>query len=254
LISIRAFRAIRGFKIRIFIFPETLPIFFLCRGVMNTTFQNPFLIPPQVESPQSRSWGFGFAFGFQGPEQSTMTPVDIQPEDPDAFDRGVLAGQDAAINGLSLPQQCVDLNAEGGIGPHLVLDAPDAGLFIADIIHAVRGAAGGIAGGIAGGVIFFINLSIALETFTDDPDARLAEAASALQAKLQEMGFNQSVELFIGGGVDTSVADCELMLTPIFRNKDAAVTAAKGIGRPHWLVVSWRTDQSGGATVVANSD
>jgi hypothetical protein len=219
--------------------------------MMNTTLQNPFLIPPQVESPQSRSWGFGFAFGFQGPEQSTMTPADIQPEDADAFDRGVLAGQDAAINGLSLPQPCVDLNAEGGIGPHLVVDAPDAVFWIADIVHAVKEAS--LAGGIGGTVIFFVNLSIALETFTDDPDERLAQAASALQAKLQEMGFNQSMELFLGGGVDTSVAGCELILTPIFRSKDAAVTAAKGLGRPHWLVVSWRTDQSGGATVVANA-
>jgi hypothetical protein len=218
---------------------------------MSTTFQNPFLIPPQVESPQSRSWGFGFAFGFQGPEQSTMTPADIQPEDPDAFDRGVLAGQDAAINGLSLPQPCVDLNAEGGVGLHLVLEVPDAVLWIADLKEAGTLLA---AGSIAGGVIFLLNLSIALETFTDDPDERLAQAASALQAKLQEMGFNQSMELFIGGGVDTSVAGCELMLTAIFRNKDAAVTAAEGIGRPHWLVVSWRTDQSGGATVVASSD
>src|SRR5262245_32396419 len=75
--------------------------------------QNPFLIPPQVEGPQSRSWALGFAFGFQGPEQSTMTPADIDPEDADAFDQGVLAGQDAAINGLSLPEPCIDLNSEG---------------------------------------------------------------------------------------------------------------------------------------------
>jgi hypothetical protein len=63
--------------------------------------QNPFLTPPQVESPQSRSWGIGFAFGFQGPEQSSMTPANIQPEDVDAFNQGVLAGQGTAINGLS---------------------------------------------------------------------------------------------------------------------------------------------------------
>ena len=30
--------------------------------------QNPFLIPPQVESPQSRSCVLGFAFGLQGPD------------------------------------------------------------------------------------------------------------------------------------------------------------------------------------------
>jgi hypothetical protein len=214
---------------------------------MNTNLQNPFLTPPQVESAQSRSWSMGFAFGFQGPEQSTMTPVDIQPEDADAFNQGLLAGQNAAINGLSLPQPCVDVHAEGGLGPHLLMDVPEGLVWIKDLGE-------GLAAGIGGSVIFFVNLSIALETFTDDPDERLTQAASTLQAKLQDMGFNQSMELFIGGGVDISVAGCELMLTSIFRSKDAAITAAKGLGRPHWLVVSWRTDQSGGATVVANSD
>jgi hypothetical protein len=38
--------------------------------------ENPYLTPPQVESPQSRSWGLGFAHGFQGPNQSSMTPND----------------------------------------------------------------------------------------------------------------------------------------------------------------------------------
>jgi hypothetical protein len=191
----------------------------------------------------------GFAFGFQGPEQSTMTPADIQPEDADAFNQGVLAGQDAAINGLSLPQPCVDLHAEGGFGWHLVVDVPEGLMWIKDLGE-------GFAAGIGGSVIFFLNLSIALETFTDDPGERLAQAASSLQAKLQEMGFdqsNQSVALFIGGGVDTSKRGCELMLTSIFRSQDAATNAAKALGRNDWFVASWRTDQSGGATIVASS-
>lgn len=212
--------------------------------------ENPFLTPPQVESPQSRSWGLGFAFGFNGPTHSSMTPADIQPEDPDAFDQGVLVGQDAAINGVPVSQPCVNLNAEGGVGPHLALESPELAMWVADMV----GKKATLAGGIGGGVLFFINLSIALETFTDDPDIRLAQAATALQAQLQKMGFDQSMELFIGGGVDTTVTGCEMMLTPIFGAKDSAVTAASGLGRPHWFVASWRTDQSGGATVVANSD
>lgn len=211
------------------------------------TTENPFLSPPQVESPQSRSWGFGFAFGFQGPEQSAMTPADIQPEDSDTFAQGVLAGQDAAINGLSLEQPCIDLNAEGGVGPHLLLETPEGVMWVADCIE-------GVAGGVVGGALFFVNLSIALETFADDPETKLTNAAAALQAQMPKMGFHGSLELFIGGGVDTSVAGCELKLTAIFRNKDAAVAAAKALSRPHWLVVCWRTDQSGGAKVVDNSD
>lgn len=213
--------------------------------------ENPFLRPPQVESPQSRSWGFGFAFGFQGPAFSSMTPADIQPEDPDAFQQGVLAGQDAAANGLRLDSTCVDLNAEGGIGPHLVLEIPEGASWIAELVHAFTNAAW--AGAVGGTVLLAINLSIALETFTDEPDQRLAQAASALQDQLQRMGFDQSMELFIGGGVDTTVTGCEMQLTAIHRDQDSAVAEATGMGRPHWVVVSWRTDQSGGATVVANS-
>lgn len=211
--------------------------------------ENPFLTPPQVESPQSRSWGLGFAFGFQGPAHSSMAPADVQPEDPDAFEQGVLAGQNAAVSGVPLAQPCINLNAEGGVGPHLALELPEAVMWLADVF----GTGATLAGGIGGSVLFFINLSIALETFTDNPDERLTQAANALQAKLQNMGFDQSMELFIGGGVDTTATGCELMLSSIFREGDAAVTAAKALGRPHWLVASWRTDQSGGATIVSSS-
>jgi hypothetical protein len=188
----------------------------------------------------------GFAFGFQGPQQSTMTSSDIQPEDADAFEQGVLAGQDAAISGLSLPQPCIDLNAEGGFGPHLALELPE-GIMVAKELLKSFGK------GIGGGVIFLINLSIALETFTDDPDQKLTQAASALQAEVQEMGFNQSTETFIGGGVDLEQRGCELLLTPIFRFRDSATNAAQALGRLQWLVASWRTDQSGGASIVASS-
>jgi hypothetical protein len=214
---------------------------------MANAFQNPFLTPPQVPGPQSRSWGFGFAFGFKGPARSSMTPADIQPEDADAFDQGVLAGQNAAIGGIALSQTCVNLHAEGGIGPHLLLEVPEGVMWIADITE-------GLAGGIAGTVLFFINLSIALETFTDDPDKRLSEAANSLKTQIHDMGFEESMEMFIGGGVDISASGCELKLTPIFATNDAAVEAAKALQRPHWLVASWRTDQSGGARVVAQSD
>lgn len=222
--------------------------------------ENPFLTPPQVESPQSRSWGFGFAFGFQGPAFSSMTPADIQPEDPDAFQQGVLAGQDAAANGISLDSTCVDLNAEGGVGGHLALEIPEGVMWLQEAFHAAKAVitaseavGGAIAGAVSGSVLLAINLSIALETFTDDPDQRLAQAASALQEQLQRMGFDQSMELFIGGGIDTAMTGCEMQLTAIHHDQDSAVAEATGMSRPHWVVVSWRTDQSGGATVVANS-
>jgi hypothetical protein len=210
--------------------------------------QNPFLTPPQVESPQSRSWGMGFAFGFQGPEQSTMTPADIQPEDVDAFNQGVLAGQDAAINGLPFNQSCVDLHAEGPDIPEFAGDSiVEGGTLIWSIVKH------GFVPSLLEGVLLVVNLSIALETFSDDPETALQQEATALQQLLQRMGITNSMELFIGGGVDTSQRGCELKLTPIFRSKDPAVNSASALGRDKWFVASWRTDQCGGATIVASS-
>ncbi|HME09426.1 MAG TPA: hypothetical protein VKG25_20370 [Bryobacteraceae bacterium] len=210
--------------------------------------QNPFLTIPQVESPASRSWGLGFAFGFQGPAQSTMTPADIQPEDADAFDSGVLAGQNAAIDGIPFNNPCVDLNAEGPSVPHLAVDGTiEGGITLFAVIKH------GFALSLLDGVLLVVNLSIALETFTDDPDAALEQEAVALQKALQGMGMNKPMELFIGGAVDTSNLGCELKLTPIFRSQEAATASARALGRPNWLVASWRTDQSGGVTVVAFS-
>jgi hypothetical protein len=206
---------------------------------------NPFLTPPQVESPQSRSWAMGFAFGFEGPEQSTMTPADINPGDADAFDQGVLAGQDAAINGLSLATPCADLHAEGPTGPHLAAtEGLEGGVFLYSLVAAHFAAA------VAESVLLVVTLSIALETFVDDPDVALAERAEALKGRLEEVGIAAPMELFIGGAVDTAQQGCELMVTPIFRSQQAATDAARATGRPQWLVVSWRTDQSGGVKVV----
>jgi hypothetical protein len=208
--------------------------------------ENPYLTPPQVETPQSRSWGLGFAFGFQGPPQSSMAPADVQPEDLNTFDEGVLAGQDAAVKGLEISESCIDLNAASPTGSDLALEIPEGVMWIKDLTE-------GLAGGIAGGVLFALNLSIALETFTDDPEQRLTQAAAAVQAALQRMGFGQPLQLFIGGGVDTSIHGCELKLTSIYREQAAAEAAASGVGRSNWLVASWLTNQSGGATVVASS-
>lgn len=209
--------------------------------------QNPFLTLPQVESPQSRSWAMGFAFGFQGPAQSTMTPAEIQPEDADAFNLGVLAGQDASINGLSLAQACVDLNSEGPSVPHFVTDVVGEGGMA---VFSAAELGFHLSGAVAEGILLVVNLSIALETFSDDPDTALEQQAGALQQQLQRVGIENSMELFIGGAVDPSVLGCELMLTSIFRSQDAAANAARALMRPKWLVAAWRSDQSNGIHIV----
>jgi hypothetical protein len=213
--------------------------------------ENPFLTPPQIESGASRSWAMGFAFGFQGPDHSSMTPADIQPEDADAFDLGVLAGQDAAINGLSFAQSCVDLNSEGPSAPHLLVDGTvEGGIAVFSLLKNGFH----LFGSIGEGLIAIVTLSIALETFSDDPDTALEERAGALQSLLQRMGIEDSMVLFIGGAVDLAAFGCELLLTPIFRTQSAAEAAARATGRAKWLVVSWRTDQSNSIDIVAAAD
>ncbi|MFC5740543.1 hypothetical protein [Dyella tabacisoli] len=205
--------------------------------------QNPFLTPPQIEGPKSRSWGRGLVFGFQGPPASVTTPAN--EEDADAFQQGVLAGQQAATNGLDvLTDTCVDLHKESPATADLVPAGFEAVLIGKDIVEAA------FASTIVGAVLLLVDLSANATTHFDDPDKALQADAIALQQLLNDMGINDSMALFIGGGVDNTVAQCELKLTPIFRSQDAARSAALAFARPSYVVVSWRTDQSGGMTLV----
>jgi hypothetical protein len=213
--------------------------------------ENPFLTPPQVEGPESRSWASGFLFGFQGPNFSVSAPSDLPIEDLPAFEMGTLAGQQTAIEGWPTTDQCIDLNVEPPALPHFLGDLIiEGGFTFAGI--ALTGVH--IAGLFFEGIIAIVNLSIALETFSDEPTTALSEAAQGLQAGLLELGITASMDLFVGGGVDLQATGCELVITPIFRSQEAAASAAQALGRSEWLVVSWRTDQSGGMHIVETNN
>lgn len=207
--------------------------------------ENPFLHPPLVESPQSRSWGLGLAFGFQGPPASIPTPTEV--EDSDAFQQGVSAGQLAAANGLEIVNNsCIDLNKEPPtlINPEFGAAGFEAITIAKDLLHAHLGA------GIISGVFFLVELSIALETHFDDPVEGVRDRAQKIQDLLANMGITDSMELFLGGAIDFDTTGCELKLTPIFRTESNARSAAEAIGRSKLLIVKWRTDQSGGMELV----
>ena len=210
--------------------------------------QNPFLAIPQVESPSSRSWESGFLYGFQGPEASAFTQEDVQTEDTDAFSQGVLAGQNAAIGGLDLGAPCIDLNVEGPSAAHFAVDAGAESIFAVATFLGKH-----FMGYTAEGIIAIVNLSIALETFSDDPDTALMERGDRLQAALTNLGFTEPLTLYIGGGVDLNAPGCELKVTPIFRRQSDAVAAARAMGRDRWLVGAWRTDQCGGLEIVESA-
>src|SRR4030095_13041728 len=143
-----------------------------------------------------------------------FTPADIQAEDLDAFDQGVLTGQDAAINGLPLAQPCIGLNAER---PKLIEVGIDGAFSAAAFLRGVAKHGFRLAGGIAEGILAIVTLSIGLETFSDDPLTALNEQANALQELLQRLGIDKPMQLFTGAGVDLENQGCELLLTPIFR-------------------------------------
>jgi hypothetical protein len=206
--------------------------------------ENPYLRPPQVQGPKSRSWALGFTYGFQGPENSSMAPADVQPEDADAFDEGVLVGQGAAINGMDLDPPCIDLNVERPTIEHFALEVGPSAVFFG------MDAAGSLAGGVLGGIHLLFDIVLAIETFADDPSAGLNQGVGQLQERLQQLGFQQPLELYIGAGVDLNQPGCELQMTGIYRYQDGASNAARSMGRQQWLVAKWQTDRSGGATVV----
>jgi hypothetical protein len=170
-----------------------------------------------------------------------ITPDQVEVEDADAFQQGVLAGQTAAIEGLEIvPDPCVDLNRE----PPAILDFSAAGFEAITIRRELIKRAFG--GALFGTVLLLVDLAMALETHFDDPETAMSARATALQSLLTEMGITDSMELFLGGGVDFEETACELKLTRVFRSLNAARDAAQAIGRRSWVVVSWRTDQSGG--------
>jgi hypothetical protein len=207
--------------------------------------ENPFLTPPQVEGPESRSWASGFLFGFQGPAFSVSAPSNLPIEDLDAFEMGSVTGQQAAIDGWPTLYECIDLNVEPPAAGHIFTDLSIEGVFAAATYIGRH-----FAGFFLEGILAIVNLSIALDTFSDDASAALSEAAHGLQESLLELGITASMELFIGGGVDLQAIGCELQMTPIFRSQEDAASAAEALGRSEWLVVAWRTNQSGGMHVV----
>src|SRR6516164_465989 len=147
--------------------------------------ENPFLIPPQVEGPQSRSWGRGFAFGFKGPVESVQPGVDFDVEDVDAFNQGTVFGQDLAIQGLIFTDNpCVDLNREPPPDiPELVFNGRD----IASVVPKIPKFSLKLSGVVFGAITTFIDLSIALKTHFDDPNQALQEYGTRLRDLLMAM-------------------------------------------------------------------
>jgi hypothetical protein len=98
-------------------------------------------------------------------------------------------------------------------------------------------------------VFLVIDVCLAAEDHFPDPEEAVAKPAGRLADLLAGMGITDSMALFLGGGVDMSIGGCELKLTRVFRRLDDARAAAQQMGRPQFIVMSWRTDASGSLTL-----
>lgn len=158
-----------------------------------------------------------------------------------------MAGQQAAIEGLPFQPECVDLGVERPTLPHLIPSGFEGVMAITEAVTK------GLVAGIGSAILAVVELCEAESFPATDPENAISRAAAQLADTLTSMGITDSMELFVGGGIDMNVAECELKLTPIFRTIERARQTAQAMGRPHFVVVGWRTDASGGV-MLADSD
>ena len=106
-----------------------------------------------------------------------------------------------------------------------------------------------LAGGVAGIVVALVELSCTLPVHTLPPEQVLPALGQPLVDTLAAYGID-SMELFCGAGLDAAAVDCEIRLTPLFMSLDQARDTAIAMNGAKWVVVSWRTDQSGSFRIV----
>src|SRR5512145_2610889 len=77
---------------------------------------NPYPIP----SMSAVAWVNGFFNGFSAPDYSIEPPANVAESDVEAFNAGVLAGQQSAISGLDLQYPCVPAADEASEAGHVI--------------------------------------------------------------------------------------------------------------------------------------
>lgn len=207
--------------------------------------QNPFLPAPSAAS----AWAEGFTKGFAA-ISSPEPGESVMAEDIDAFNQGVVAGEESARAGISLGDPCITASEEHG-----PLHGAEVVIGVAHIAHGVWEARHlkNLAGGFAGFVVGLIDLAIAGTAHTLPPEQVLPSLAQPMVDALVSYGI-ESMELFIGAGLDPTDAavDCEIRLTPLFKSFDQSCQAAIAMNRFQWVVASWRTDQSNSFEIVGS--
>jgi hypothetical protein len=204
---------------------------------------NPFDEPPFAPS-QAEAWGQGFLFGLTGPMSSTeQAPDDIAEEVREAFEAGVLTGQQSAVNGLDIFPECVDTEEPEHVPLAAELSLEGAG-FVADLVKDATLASAAFS------TAFMVALDIALATHHFTPPEEVINGITQQFFNTIEGLGRADCTFFIGGAIDLAQAGCQVKLTPLFRTQSQAHDAAVALGRSVFFVGEWHANQCGTMKVV----
>jgi hypothetical protein len=189
---------------------------------------------PYLGTEFEGGWAMGFAWGFAGPAFSEDPPLVIAPEEVDIFNEGVLAGQQAAIEGLSVEPACVSLEQEVSSAAEGFME----GVHDFELIGIAYSAlARHFANATVEALVFAFLLMIPgpppLNSITE-----FRRIGRDIRDRLSELGLSNR-SLFLAAGIDEEVAGCELQFTPIFTNLDGAREAVQWLGRAQWVIARW---------------
>lgn len=240
--------------------------------------------PYSEEALQYYLWGL--RKGFLAPDVE-VPDVEVPKEHVDFYNEGLVQGENYAAYGFPVETSCYDLR-EGHSWPTVVAEGTDLGLegygvlrTLYETVKEASKAAGkeagagivgdkkaakaaaaagdeivmaGLLGAAAEAGVLVLMASIAVTTHYELPTVVYnSSQMRALIAFLQQVSQPLSLELFVGGGVDYDQPGCQLQVTNIFKNAEYARQAVAAMGRPASMLLSMRTDMSGGVRVVEQS-
>lgn len=203
---------------------------------MSVTLSN-----PHRGTDLEAGWAMGCSWGYVGPGHSVDPPLVIAPELMDAFNEGVLAGQQAAIEGLDTGISCVSLQQEVSSGAESFMTGVHVieGLGLAKAAFIAKSLAHFTVEGLVATFLLLIPGPPLL-----DPVGEFSRIASEVQAQLQALNLISGA-LFLGAGIDESSEGCELLFVPLFKDLAQARAAVAELGRPQSVIVEWTAVMSG---------
>lgn len=209
--------------------------------------QNPFLPAPNAAA----AWAEGFTKGFMA-INSPEPGENIGLEDVDAFNQGVVTGEETGRTGIMLlSNPCIV--AREGDAPGPIRDGVEVFHLVelGDILLNFRRLAT-VAEGMAGAAVLLFQLACTIPVHAQPAENVLPLLSRDVIDKLATYGL-QSMEVFCGAGLDASSPDCEIRITSLFSSPALARQAAIDIGRSTWVVARWQTGNSKRLDIVDSS-